>query len=254
MNRIVYAKALICEKWDLPFYTPAVGLGKRPEGANSYQYVVSNRPNMVSAKALCTEWLLEWIKNSLGKKVKVVEFLGGVGITTTIIRGVLDKMVSKHVIYELDDQCLHQLRQAFPSCKVEKGDAKETTLRDCGDLVSLDFPYFTTKTLEEWAPNFGVLLGERPRAVLVTDTSAQRLPVHRAFYTKFFGKPIHTVEDYTKAFSNLLEEDYGYSISRAALRPGVSYYLLEPSDNISVAPEFRKFQGSKGKGFRWLGQ
>lgn len=244
---MIYGKALICGKWELPFYVPVASEEDLPMEKRSYLHFIATRLNLISAKALCIEWLLENIPTG---EYRCVEFFGGVGITTTILRNLV-RDITSHTIYDLDSRCVEQLTKAFPDCEVKQGDAFEVALREKGDFFSLETPFFTANKLDEHRKLFDALLGSKPKYMSLVDASPPKFPLHKKLYGKALECDIVTPEDYLKGLSNWFYTTYGYSLIRVACRQGAYFCLLAPGKQEFVT---KKFSTDKsGKGFKWIG-
>ena len=203
------ATTLVCDRWPLPLKQGRGGF---------YAYLKT-----ASAKnAACFLHLASDLPTGL----HVVEHFGGVGQFGTIIQQAIHPR--RHLIFDIDTDCVAQLKSAFaqsPNVHAGFGDAKELMGNVEADLVVLDFPMATIKHHSEWP--WQRVMETHPRYIIWSDTALRRLGLHRATYTKLFGSPIHSHEDYVQAYSRFMWITYGYSITREAHHV-YSYFRAEP--------------------------
>lgn len=186
---------LVCGQWPLPL---------RPGTGGFYEYLQTAS----SKNASC---FLELVKD-LPSGLSVSEHFGGCGLFSTIIQQVLHPRT--HTIYDLDSDCVAQLESVFGSvASVAQGDAKET-MGARAQLVVLDFAYATIRNHDEWP--WARVTAAEPGYIIWSDTACRRIGLHRAAYSKIFGTPIHTHEDYVNAYSQWMWKRYGYSIVKEA--------------------------------------
>jgi hypothetical protein len=162
-----------------------------------------------------------------------VEYFGGVGLFSTVVREVLHPR--EHRAFDLDADCVAQLR-TIPGVEAAQGDAHETMGTVDAELVVLDFAYATIKHHMDWP--WERVVERAPRFIVFSDTALRRLGLHRALYSKLLGSPVVSHEDYCRAYSRFLWARYGYSVTRVAYHQ-YSYLLLEPREH-SDAIEFTK--------------
>ena len=227
------------------------------ERQRSYMHFLAARPDFVDAKCRATQWLLEILPVGL----PVVEYFGGVGLVSTIIRGMLQP--SSHVIYELDERCVEQLGFAYPGedPHVIHGDARAymgVGLPEPGGIAFLDFPHFTPLQ-GKWREGFGAVFRCQPSAVVVTDTALSMLGVHKKRYTQQFGLPVEGPRTYAMGFSAWLHRTHRYAATRVAQRGRNALYMLCVPASDPGYQEFREFpleeEGAlfgSGDGFKWL--
>lgn len=213
---------LICGRWPIVLQA---GTG----GFFEYLHTASAKNASAFLTLLCPQWdRLGPSEAPLGPCVlpqglTVVEHFGGVGLFSTIIQEVLRPRM--HAIFDLDPDCVDQLRSAFarklvgldgkePLMSAMQGDAKLTMASIPGDLVVCDFPYATIKHHTDWP--WDSMLAHKPMALIWSDTAARRIGLHRALYTTLFGSRVVSHEDYVRAYSTYIYDRYGYSISRCA--------------------------------------
>lgn len=243
--------AIICEKWEVPFYIKIEAEHQLPLRQRSYAHFVATKPALVAAKCLATEWILS---NQFTHVGSVTEFFGGVGLFATIV----EKLIApeNHTIYEIDDRCLVQLHEMFADSEfvdVHKNDARKALLTDKAQVMSLDFPNFTILDIRDgcrWSEQFDKVFKGGAQAIIFTDTSSSYFHIHKHRYSEFFGEELKTIRDYTQAFSNYLFKRYGYSISRAAYRGrNACYYFCVPGEELLEEQSF-PLEGSE-HGFQW---
>ncbi len=239
----IYATSTICQKWKLPFYIPLVDEDQTSRNERSYMHYVSQHSDLVSAKCNATKWLLDAIQ-PINSKRHVREYFGGVGIMTTIIRGMFE--IESHYIAERDKQCVIQLKQAFPESICEEEDAKKSLLvsHTFSDIEILDFPsssiIHTKRSGEKWTLGFTQTFSQKPNAVIWTDTSVTYpIAIHAKKYEKELGGPITSHSEYIIKYSEWLYSTYGYSICRAAYRArNAVYFLAQAGKNILEEKHF----------------
>ena len=190
----------------------------RPGAGGHYQY-------LDTASKHNTACFLELVKD-LPQGLTVVEHFGGVGMFSTIIEQVLHPRW--HIIGDIDADCAAQLTELFAGddhVSVVQVDAKETMGLVPAQLAVLDFAYATIKHHGEWP--WARVVEAKPRYIVFADTALRRLGLHRALYSRLFGSPIVTHEDYVHAYSRYLWAHYGYSVVREAHHV-YSYMRVEP--------------------------
>jgi hypothetical protein len=210
-----------------------------PERQRSYAHYVATKPDMVAAKCLATEWLIQ----TLPKEKSIVEFFGGVGFFATLVENIIHPI--DHFIFEINDVCVTQLRECFKKNKnvhVDSGDARKTILDFNCDILSLDFPNFTILDLREghrWQKQFHHVFSIDAEAIVFTDTSPSYFSIHKDRYSQFFDKKLNSVRDYVLSFSEYLYKRYGYSVTNAAYRGrNACYYLARPGKHILEEADF----------------
>ncbi len=195
----------ICDQWPLKL---RAGFG----GHFAYLDTASKR------NAACFLSLLGGIPQG----TSVVEYFGGVGIFSTIIQNVIRP--TYHRAFDIDDDCVAQL-QTLDRVGASYGDAKQTMGTIDAQMVVLDFAVATAKHHDEWP--WGRVCSAKPNYIVWSDTALRRLGLHRELYSRIFGTPIVSHEDYVRAYSRLLWDRYGYSVTREAHHV-YSYMRAEP--------------------------
>jgi len=247
---VAQAVARICGKWDLPFYIPLVSEGKIAKERRSYVHYVAAHQPLVSAKCLATEWLV----SGLTPGMSIREYFGGVGVVSTILKGVLSP--STLIATDIDARCVEQLQGLLGAdCAWQanaKGDILLNCATECTDMQVLDFPSFTAPRIyTTWKAPWAAIFAKNPTVVIFTDTACSYLSVHRGVYSEFFGRPITDKHSYTCAFSDFLFATYGYSIRRAAYRArNAAYYLCLKGDSELKEAEFPQRGLNDGFEFR----
>lgn len=245
------AVARVCGKWDLPFYFPLAGEGERSTHARSYLHYVKEHTPLVAAKAVATEWLLSGQPDFRS----AVEYFGGAGVVSTILRGMF--RLADHTIYEIDGGCIDHLEAAFGKggeVLVVRKDARVAVTQRSADLALLDFPNFTALSLKDWGRCFDSLFLMGPKMVVLTDTALSYFPVHKKKYGVFFGRTVSSLNDYLHGISSWFKDRYGYRVTRAAQRgKNAVYLLITPSarDGAIVRSDFLVGPQTE-KGFVWV--
>jgi hypothetical protein len=223
--------ALICEKWKLPLLEGKEGYFKDLQ----FQYL--NR------RCLCLEWLFKDAKESQ----TVVDYFGGVGIIETIVTNIVKPI--EFDIYDIEEDCLRQLRNAFPNANVQYGDARKTMVNSKHyDLAVIDHPYLTPKRWLDWDTEFDSIFGMQPNLVEIA-IAVRRLPMLMEVYGKYLNHKIVDIPSYVMGISKRLHSRYGYSVIRAASLFTSVYVLVAKGD--TVTPEYIHITDTSG-GFRYL--
>lgn len=244
--------ALICGKWKLPILEGEANT--LPSGAKGYYEYINKRPAETGRNALCIEWLLQ----GLPKYTTVLEPFGGVGVFATIVRNMLRP--TRHQIYDIDDDCLRQLRNAFthPARRFNRGvtvahaDARYILRKRSARIYLLDFPFQTITLYLEWEEEWQAIFAKKPRAVIWMDGAARYMHFHKERYSARFGQVVNSQEDYARAMSRFMYERHGYSITKCAWSIGCFYFLAERTDVLKKngelwEPEFyRVSSGAEG--------
>jgi hypothetical protein len=210
---------LVCGEWPLLLKA----------GAGGYYHYVNKRAGEVGRNAHCIRWLLE----SLDLEIEsVVEPFGGVGVFATVIQGVLHP--TTHRLYDLDTDCLAQLRAAFEGTSgvtVEEGDAERTIGGESADLYLLDFPSpFTAMHFDRWAVQWERLIAQNPKAIIWMDGASWGMHWHAARYAQVLGRPVADSEDYARGMSDFLFDRYGYALRAATVSRGCFYFAATPGE------------------------
>lgn len=211
---------LVCGKWPLALY----------DGTGGYYHYVNDRADEVGRNAHCIRWLLEEVNLDIRS---AIEPFGGVGVFATVIQGVCKPDI--HRLYDIDDDCLRQLRTAFcnhSSVRVDYGDARETIGGHAADLYVIDFPSpYTLLHREKWDTQWKRLLeprANRPRLVIWMDGASFMMHRHTDLYSRLSGYPVKNQEDYARAVSHVMHKQYGYSLAAATVSQGCYYFAAVP--------------------------
>ena len=218
--------AKVCNEWELTFNQlkseSDVSLHNR-----SYLHYAADHADLVSAKCWATKWLLDDIVD-MKQKYSVREYMAGIGIQTLLIQKMFE--VEKHIVAELDEDCINHLKSnkwspdpvflhqnAFDGAKEE----------DNSDLKFLDLPNSSIlQTTTKWKDIFYKLFDSKPKLVVWTDTSVTYpMSIHGEKYGKIFGAKVENKNDYVNAYSAWLFTTFGYNIKRAAFRGNNAVYF-----------------------------
>jgi hypothetical protein len=223
--------ALLCNKWKLPLLEGEEGYFKDLK----FQYL--NR------RCLCLEWLFQNAETG----PTAVDYFGGVGILETVITNMVKPV--EFDIYDIEEDCIRQLRNAFPNANVQYGDATKTMINSKHyDLALIDHPYLTPKRWPDWDTEFDGVFGMQPKLVEIA-IAVRRLPLLMEVYGKILNHTITDIPSYVMGISKRLHSRYGYSIVRAASL-FTSVYVLVAKEPIQI-PEYRHVTETSG-GFEWL--
>lgn len=220
--------ALICGKWELPF------IDNPGTAENQYQYVESK---YLDCRAASLEWLLQGVRKGLS----TVSYFGGVGMIETIVEKLLEP--SEFAIFDIDEACVSQLKQAFPQHLVEQHDAMNTMGRKYYDVHLIDHPFLTVKRWPEWQVQFDRVFNQKPLYVELA-VSVRRLPLLRGVYGKILGEKLTDTPSYIIAISHKLQREYGYSVTRCAYHFASAYLLIE--SGIRAAEFYHVINPEKG--------
>lgn len=226
-------KLLVCNKWEMPLIDGNTGF---------YQWLNQDRHiKELGRHAECFEWVTREIPKNLGW----VEHYGGVGMCSTIIQNV--HQPSSHRVYEIEDDCIAQLKYLLgDKAKVSMGNSKDTMGEIYSDVVFLDWPN-TARHYMEYSTQWAKVVALQPKYIVWTDAAGKFLhtPSNQNAYSKFFGIPVKTKEDYVQALSDFMYEKTGYSIYKCGYQHAYAIFLSKLG-----SPEFIEYQkftdGSKG--------
>jgi len=214
MNRNI----MVCGKWPLTLDEGNTGF---------FQHLHNAQKN-----AQCFERALQGLPTGR----TVVEHYGGVGVGSTVIQHVLRP--KSHVIYEIDDQCIEQLRRHIPRATVRYGNANTLMGEIRADILVLDHPYHTVRSHESLGRQWNAVFAQKPLAVVWPDGSARRFHLHRGLYDVALGCAVTTEREYLEAYSELLWKRWGYAIRVAA---GHSYTYLQVTEGAPSVIEFHRW-------------
>jgi hypothetical protein len=210
------SELLVCDTWPLVVQ----------DGEGGYYHYVNARAGEVGRNAHCIRWLLHELALPLET---VVEPFGGVGVFATVVQGALAPRT--HRLYDIDPDCLRQLRQAFaatPGAWVVQADADEVIGSMSADLYLLDFPKFTVTDHVQWRTQLDRLFERKPKAVVWMDGASFGMQWHAARYGERFGEPVTGNADYARAMSTHIYRRYGYSLRAATVSRGCFYMAFTP--------------------------
>jgi len=159
-------------------------------------------------------------------KCSVVEYFGGLGITTAALRDKFD--IEMHTVVEIHPPLCRHLRDNFPDINVIEGDARKVAGKlGYHSLMLCDFPAFTILRLDDVDDIFSaeLLRDDSPDYVVFTDSAWRWLSLNLKNYQNR-GLPIYTKPDYIKVLSNMLYDRYGYSIKYAHTGIVCAYCLM----------------------------
>ena len=216
--------ALLCEQWSLPFNIELKNESNSDLHSRSYIHYVSQHIPLVAAKCWATKWMLEGVLDD-SERYNVREYFAGVGIMSTIIRGLYN--VNHHVVSEIDHDCVKQLSSMGLDARHE--DAKAAMmLDDTSDMKFLDLPNSSVLQITtKWNDCFNKAFESSPKLVAWTDTSVTYpIAVHGEKYSKILGERLTDKYDYVKAYSKWLYSNHRYSIIKAAFRARNAVYLV----------------------------
>jgi hypothetical protein len=168
--------------------------------------------------AACMEFLIK----DLPKGISVVEHFGGAGLIGVVIEKILQP--SSHKLFDVDEDCINQLKHTFGDENAAYGDAKEIMGTIYADLILMDIPWFNEFHAHEW-PNLPKVFELKPQFVEISDTANQRLGIHREILSKRLNYPIVNNEDYITAMSHKFYKKYGYSVRKCGYHQ-FSFMLL----------------------------
>ena len=246
--------AKICKEWELNFNSlqseDDVSLHKR-----SYLHYASEHSDFVAEKSWATKWLLENILPD--QPYTCHEYMAGIGVQTVLAQKLFN--ISKHIVGELDPECIEHLEQqewdVKPIFRLESAQNAIQFSNDC-DLKFLDLPSSSIlKITREWKDCFLPLFENDPKLVVWTDTSiTYHISIHGEKYRKILeSDKLLTKEDYIRAYSEWLYKKFGYSIKRAAIRGrNAVYFAAVKGKEETIIKEFPLNENLNG--FYFLGE
>lgn len=241
--------ALICGKWELPVLpgTPTMVAG---HARTYYTFVNGGRTDEIARNVQCIDTLMKYVPQGIKT---IVEPFGGIGGFTTVLQNALSP--EKHIIFELDPDCLAQLRNAFghrPGVEIRNEDSREVFGTIPADLYVLDIPSPSTlKSHPTWKKQWKQVTEQSPSAIIWHDSASRYLHLHLDTYSRVANYPIKDHETYAEAMSQFMLQHYGYHVKVLAYSQNGHYFLAEPGK-----PEhdiiFHRITG--GSGFQWKRQ
>lgn len=227
-------EAIVCEKWPLKILDGAEGYYKDLK----YQYL--NR------RSLALEWLFEGVEKGLS----VVDYFGGVGALATIYVNKIEP--SSLVLCDIEEDCIRQLKSAFPQADVRQLDSRDF-MRESQhfDVAVVDHPYLTPTRWPDWQAEFDGVFAMKPSYVEMA-WAVRRLPLLREVYSKALNREIQDPLDYAIAISIMLQNRYGYYITRAASTFTSLYVMVEPLGKKRWREPIYCHVTAESGGWRWV--
>tara|TARA_R100000808_G_C2153219_1_gene163265 strand:- start:2113 stop:2868 length:756 start_codon:yes stop_codon:yes gene_type:complete len=223
-----------------------------PDGDYSYYQYLNKRWQETGKNVLCQQFLLS---EHAGQEIKVDEPFGGCGVFSVAIQEMLKP--AKHVIGELDLECLHQLHyctREYKNVEINHSDAHLTLGLEPADIYVCDFPHFTLiKYLNgHWKQEMERMISHKPRAIIITDGSSCRWH----FMVKHLkGRGFAAGEDresYAKCFSAFFQNRYGYRVTAMAYHGTCFYIKIEPEESVLDGADIRFLKIEAGEGHKGL--
>lgn len=239
-------KAIVCKKWELPFYVELEAEDGVELHSRSYIHYIADHAPWVAAKSWATQWSLLNSGLDLEKEYTVREYFAGVGLCSVIIKNLFK--VKKHVVSELDLECVQQLKGlGFETYHQDA--AKAMCVPDTSDLKFLDLPNSSIIQIQKkWLKGFSAAFKSEPKLVMWTDTSVSySIKIHGKKYEAAFGidYPLNTKEEYVEAYSKWLYSNYGYSIIAAAFRGKNAVYFSAVPGEHETKMEYFPIEGNE---------
>ena len=190
----------------------------------SYLHFITSRQDLVSAKCIATEWLLEDV--NVDREYSIREYFAGVGIQATLLQNMLN--VTKHKVSDIDLECFNQLKEDKRWESLKEDGHKAILDNEYYDIKMLDFPHSSIIHLKrgKWS-NFLASFICKPEIVCWTDTSmTYSIKIHGSNYSKELNiSSLNSYSDYFKAMSDWLYGQVGYSIAKVAYRAKNAAYI-----------------------------
>jgi len=166
----------------------------------------------------------------LGKVRTVFEAFGGMGLSGTMIRGILRP--ESHVITDLDPDCVSHLRLNFPEANVIHGDAFEHA-KEHGqkvDLLNVDWNRFTALDFVRRPPK--IMTAFRGRYMIIADSAVIKLHLNASVYARELGMAGDTPLDYYLASDALYRRNLGMGIIGVYRFRGASLIYLRRGASV----------------------
>jgi hypothetical protein len=130
----------------------------------------------------------------------VLELFGGIGRSGLIIQNLFHPL--HHEVYELDPGYASHIQETLSplGVRASQGDAFKFEFKRNYDLVCLDHPSLTFKVCED-DPQVSTMIkaaAANSSNILLTFIGLSKVPVLREVYSKKYGVPIQTPEDYLR--------------------------------------------------------
>ncbi|CAB4162900.1 AdoMet_MTases domain containing protein [uncultured Caudovirales phage] len=224
------------------------GQAKKVEGASLsyYQYLNDSKLRAQTGKNIqCVMWCLQGTPQGL----RLEEPFGGVGVFSVALNNILKP--SHHKIIELDEECYLQLKHAlkkYDNVEIIHGDSHEHMAVKPMDICVADFPYFGVTRYKDgsWKEELKRTLDFNPKKVLITDGCRFMFHMHwKRYKNKYDDNVNENPTSYVYMMSNILYNDFGYSVTRCAYHGSCFYYMIEnvPPGQI----EFKYFGSGVGE-------
>ena len=81
-------KAILCNKYEFSINVPLKDESNKKRNDQSYLHFITSRQDLVSAKCIATEWLLNDV--NINKEYSIREYFAGVGIQATLLQNMLN--------------------------------------------------------------------------------------------------------------------------------------------------------------------
>ena len=217
-------KAILCNKYEFNINVPLKDESNKKRNDQSYLHFITSRQDLVSAKCIATEWLLEDV--NINKEYSIREYFAGVGIQATLLQNMLN--VKKHKVSDIDLECFNQLKEDKRWESFKEDGHKAILENEYFDIKMLDFPHSSIIHLKrgKWSNFLGAFIS-KPEIVCWTDTSmTYSIKVHGSNYAKELNvNQLNSFTDYFNSLSNWLYENVGYSIVKVAYRAKNAAYI-----------------------------
>lgn len=209
-------KALLCNKYEFEINVSLKDESNKKRNEQSYLHFITSRQDLVSAKCIATEWLLEDV--NVDREYSIREYFAGVGIQATLLQNMLN--VTKHKVSDIDLECFNQLKEDKRWESLKEDGHKAILDNEYYDIKMLDFPHSSIIHLKrgKWS-NFLASFICKPEIVCWTDTSmTYSIKIHGSNYSKELNiSSLNSYSDYFKAMSDWLYGQVGYSIDRKSV-------------------------------------
>ena len=217
-------KALLCNKYEFEINVSLKDESNKKRNEQSYLHFITSRQDLVSAKCIATEWLLEDV--NVDREYSIREYFAGVGIQATLLQNMLN--VTKHKVSDIDLECFNQLKEDKRWESLKEDGHKAILDNQYYDIKMLDFPHSSIIHLKrgKWSNFLGAFIS-KPEIVCWTDTSmTYSIKIHGSNYAKELNaSSLNSYSDYFKAMSDWLYGQVGYSIAKVAYRAKNAAYI-----------------------------
>jgi len=217
-------KAILCNKYEFKINVALKDESNKKRNDQSYLHFITSRQDLVSAKCIATEWLLEDV--NINKEYSIREYFAGVGIQATLLQNMLN--VKKHKVSDIDLECFNQLKEDNRWKSFKEDGHKAILNNEYFDIKMLDFPHSSIIHLKrgKWS-NFLASFISKPEIVCWTDTSmTYSIKIHGSNYAKELNvSSLNSFSEYFKAMSDWLYSQVGYSIVKVAYRAKNAAYI-----------------------------